>query len=60
MEFEYVKCNICGDDETTLVVTAKTEGLVDLSFKAYLTLVMCKRCNLVYVNPRPKLERISL
>jgi 2-polyprenyl-3-methyl-5-hydroxy-6-metoxy-1,4-benzoquinol methylase len=59
MELEYVKCNICAGDNTTLVLTAETRGLASLSFQAYLNLVMCKRCNLIYVNPRPKLKFIS-
>ncbi len=40
---EYVKCGLCGADDTRLVT-------IEDSFK----IVKCKRCGLIYLNPRPK------
>lgn len=40
---EYVKCGLCGADDTRLVT-------IEDSFK----IVRCKRCGLIYLNPRPK------
>ncbi len=40
---EYVKCGLCGVDDTRLVT-------VEDSFK----IVRCKKCGLIYLNPRPK------
>ncbi|OGS21693.1 MAG: hypothetical protein A3J83_08545 [Elusimicrobia bacterium RIFOXYA2_FULL_40_6] len=46
--YEYSKCNICGLDETTVIIDG------DYKF------VRCKKCGLVYKNPRiPKEEWIS-
>jgi SAM-dependent methyltransferase len=45
---EYVKCGLCGADDTELVT-------IEDSFK----IVECKRCGLVYLNPRPKEEDLS-
>jgi SAM-dependent methyltransferase len=45
---EYVKCGLCGADDTRLVT-------IEDSFK----IVECKRCGLVYLNPRPKEEDLS-
>ncbi|MBU4561235.1 methyltransferase domain-containing protein [bacterium] len=42
---EYVKCGLCGADDTRLVT-------IEDSFK----IVRCKRCGLIYLNPRPKEE----
>ena len=42
---EYVKCGLCGVDDTSLVT-------IEDSFK----IVRCKRCGLIYLNPRPKKE----
>lgn len=41
MELEYVRCNLCGADDTRLV-------LEELGFP----IVQCKSCGLMYVNPR--------
>lgn len=40
---EHVKCGLCGADDTELVT-------VEDSFR----IVRCKRCGLIYLNPRPK------
>ena len=42
---EYVKCGLCGADDTELVT-------IEDSFK----IVECKRCGLIYLNPQPKEE----
>ncbi|MFC1935244.1 class I SAM-dependent methyltransferase [Chloroflexota bacterium] len=40
-EFEHVRCNVCGADDTRLLLT-----------ELGLTIVKCRRCSLIYVNPR--------
>ena len=40
-ELEYVLCNLCGADDTRLLVTESSWSIVK-----------CRRCSLVYVNPR--------
>jgi SAM-dependent methyltransferase len=45
---EHVKCGLCGADDTRLVT-------VEDSFK----IVRCKRCGLIYLNPRPREEGLS-
>lgn len=44
---ERVACNICGSEESGFM-------FVDNSYN----LVRCKRCGLVYVNPRPSIEEL--
>lgn len=47
---QYVKCNLCDKDETTLYfeveekITTKREKF---------NIVKCKNCGLIYTNPRP-------
>lgn len=45
---EYVKCGLCEADDTELVT-------IEDSFK----IVRCKRCGLIYLNPRPKEEDLT-
>lgn len=45
---EYVKCGLCGADDTRLVT-------IEASFKV----VRCKRCGLIYLNPQPGEEDLS-
>jgi 2-polyprenyl-3-methyl-5-hydroxy-6-metoxy-1,4-benzoquinol methylase len=42
---EYVKCGLCGKNDAKLVTVEK-------SFK----IVRCKKCGLIYLNPRPRQE----
>lgn len=45
---EYVPCNLCGSEET------RTWAQVGAA-----TVVRCRRCGLVYTNPRPVLEALT-
>jgi len=47
-EFEYVTCALCNSDDTELFFE-------DRCFH----LVRCKRCGLVYINPRPTREELN-
>ena len=44
---EYVSCNLCGNDNTRFLRELNS-----------WTLVQCRHCSLVYVNPRPTLDVI--
>ena len=48
MSAEYVSCNLCGADETQL-----------LFVKDNCKVVKCKRCSLVYINPRARKEGLK-
>ncbi len=53
---EYVNCNVCEIDEIELLFVATDNQFhVDGQFNV----VKCKRCGLVYVNPRPSREEIK-
>lgn len=45
---EYVKCNLCQSDDTK-----------KLYVKDSFNIVRCRKCGLVYVNPRPTLEELK-
>jgi len=45
---EYVKCNLCGLDNTKLLFT-----------KYSFNIVRCRRCNFIYVNPRPTEDEMA-
>jgi 2-polyprenyl-3-methyl-5-hydroxy-6-metoxy-1,4-benzoquinol methylase len=47
--FELVRCNLCGGDDTQLIAT---RSRLDIP----LNTVICKRCGLIYHNPRMTLE----
>jgi hypothetical protein len=55
--YEHINCNICGSDDTHLLynVPECTGFYKGESFN----LVRCKKCNLVYINPRPKQDDIA-
>ncbi|MBI4684651.1 MAG: methyltransferase domain-containing protein [Nitrospirae bacterium] len=44
---QYVNCNLCGIDETSLIT-------IQNNFK----IVQCKQCGLVYINPQPDREEL--
>ena len=44
-----VSCNLCGEDDTTLVHNRERFGLA-------VNTVLCNRCGLLYLNPRPSEE----
>lgn len=52
---EYVNCNLCGSDDNRLLYV-KEDPLCDNSA---FNIVQCKKCGLVYVNPRHNLEASS-
>jgi SAM-dependent methyltransferase len=45
-EVESVSCNLCGSDERELVAERD-------KYKLSLNTVMCRKCGLIYLNPRP-------
>lgn len=62
MNLEYVTCNLCGANDTTLVFPSTLDNQKRLSAEAYHctnfgygihhAIVKCRRCGLVYANPR--------
>lgn len=46
-KFEKARCYLCGADETVLKVTKRGR-----------TVVQCKKCDLIYTDPRPKNETL--
>jgi SAM-dependent methyltransferase len=47
---EYVACNLCGLDDTQVLFRKRDKlGITDDEFRV----VECRRCGLLYVNPRP-------
>ena len=48
-DLEYVPCNCCGADDMRLLATA-AEKWRELEYR----IVQCKKCRLIYVNPRRK------
>ncbi len=51
---EYVRCNLC--DSNDYIPLERETKIVSL--KPPLTLVKCKNCDLIYLNPRPPEEEI--
>jgi SAM-dependent methyltransferase len=52
---EHINCNFCNSDDTKPLFCKKEKfGLSDSDF----TVVQCRKCGLVYVNPRPSAEEI--
>jgi hypothetical protein len=54
--FEYVECNLCGSNSSDVFFKGK-----DIKYKkiGLFTVVKCKKCGLIYTNPRPKQDVIS-
>ncbi|EKQ52025.1 MAG: methylase involved in ubiquinone/menaquinone biosynthesis [Methanobacterium sp. Maddingley MBC34] len=54
--FEYVECNLCGSKSSDIFFKGK-----DIKYKknGLFTVVKCKECGLIYINPRPKQTVIS-
>ncbi|CAB1076880.1 SAM-dependent methyltransferases [Olavius algarvensis Delta 1 endosymbiont] len=52
---ENVNCDLCGEDITKLLFKVK-----DFRYqgKQVFNLVKCKKCNLVYINPRPQSQEL--
>jgi len=53
---KYVKCNLCREDDTKFMFQARDRNIKE---KKLFNLVKCKRCGLVYLNPRPDKEEIK-
>lgn len=52
----YVKCNLCGSDDSIILFTGKDR----LHKKTGLfNVVRCRKCGLIYTNPRPNKKLIS-
>ncbi|EKD49274.1 MAG: ubiquinone/menaquinone biosynthesis methylase-like protein, partial [uncultured bacterium] len=47
---EYIKCDLCGADDYTRLYRLKQ---IFISKEAFFTLVKCKKCGLIYINPQP-------
>lgn len=54
--FEYTNCNLCDADDTELVFIASDN---QFHLNGQFKLVKCKRCGLIYVNPRPTQKEIK-
>lgn len=54
--FEYVECNLCGSNLSDTFFKGR-----DIKYKkiGLFTVVKCKKCGLIYSNPRPKQSIIS-
>jgi len=48
---EYVKCEICGKDDSKLLFKAKDH---EYGLPGEYNIVKCCNCGLIYVNPRPR------
>ena len=53
---EYVKCNICREDDTKFMFHVRDRNSRE---KKLFKLVKCRRCGFVYLNPRPDKEEIK-
>ncbi|HDK25832.1 MAG TPA: class I SAM-dependent methyltransferase [Candidatus Atribacteria bacterium] len=56
MNMEYIRCDLCGSDDTTLLFVGKDR----MTYKeGEFNVVKCNNCGLVYLNPRPTQTEIS-
>ena len=58
IEKSWVACNNCGRDETDLVTVGR-EYEYDNTTSDEFTVVRCRACGLVYLNPRPAVSELS-
>lgn len=67
MEYENIKCNLCGNDDYTVIypaIKSATEVPIESRYSAAKgvpcadQVVRCKHCSLVYINPRPRSDTI--
>ena len=54
---EYAKCNLCNAGDTKFIFRARCRDYK--KEKEVFNLVKCKKCGLVYLNPRPDKEEIK-
>ena len=60
IKLEYVNCNLCGNDDTELLYEAiPFRHNYDKNYNNKFRVVKCRRCGLVYINPRPDAKSIS-
>ncbi|MHB1167120.1 MAG: class I SAM-dependent methyltransferase [Carboxydocellales bacterium] len=52
---ELVKCPICEVDDTEILFKQKD---LTLKGKEFFNVVKCKRCSLIYINPRPSINEL--
>ena len=55
IKWEIPKCNLCASNEFIVVFEGVRYWENDLSFR----IVKCRKCNLVFLNPRPQKEHIN-
>ena len=55
---EQVDCDLCGSTEQHEIV--KQKDIVHKLTNTYFSLVKCNECQLVYLNPRPNIDSISM
>ena len=55
-KLEYINCDLCGADETEFLFVANEN---QFHLDGQFNVVKCKKCGLVYVNPRPTKENIG-
>lgn len=53
--FEYVNCDICGQEETGLYLRMEDHSY---GVPGTFSIVRCSSCNLLFTNPRPKCDSI--
>ncbi len=56
MRLENTACNLCGQDDTELLFSRRDALTGDA---AKFSVVGCKHCGLIYVNPRPSVQDIG-
>lgn len=54
---EHVKCNLCRADDAKFILQARCR-LSNIK-KEFFKLMKCRRCGLIYLNPRPHEEEMS-
>lgn len=65
--YENIKCNLCGNDNTETVYKSVPKEITEESKQTYTAssniitlekIVRCKKCGLIYINPRLRKEEI--
>lgn len=52
---EIINCNLCENNNTTFLFSAKDRA----THKGFFNIVMCNKCGLIFLNPRPSEEEIK-
>lgn len=55
IQWEYVSCELCGADDTQRLFCGRDR---QLNVKGVFSVVKCRNCGLIYINPRPTQEAI--